>query len=125
MHPHPFIIPLEGEDTVCTRLFPAPFRCIMCSVFVWLVPNSIFCLVVGILYVESLAAGTTDSLRSPSQPSAACGRFAPATGPSGLQGTKDRGVWGGILPLKMVGIVSDLRQTKSHSYHNVFALGRR
>ena len=72
----------------------AVFRCysaVLCvALFVHLVANFIACLVVGSLYVLSLASGTTVSLRSPSRPSAACGRFASAAGPSGLPCTKNR-----------------------------------
>ena len=56
--------------------------------FVWLVSGCIVCLVVGILYVQSVASGTTVSLRSPSRAlrarvralRARCGPFGPAGG---------------------------------------------
>ena len=83
-NPYPLVNALEGGGI---PLALSHFQCIIAVLcvpyFVRLVPGCIACLVMGILYVLCIASGTTVSLRSPSQPSAACGRFAPAAGPSG------------------------------------------
>ena len=67
----------------------AVFQCnsavLRVAFFVRLVANLIVCLVVGSLYVQLTASGTTVSLLSPSRPLAACGLFAPAAGSSGSQ----------------------------------------